>query len=484
MDLRAETELQVQLGSRPGETQSGLLVLVAQQAERFQFFETLTEGLRVPMKVYVYTARHKVETLVASLLVGCRHVAEVQTKLVPDPVAAGLFGLARFPDQSQLNEFLRALGPDQVQHLGAAHQQLLEQHSRAGDRTAWTMLPHGHRVLTVDLDQTYLATRSTQAEQAARGYFGRKRTAFGYHKSVAYLGGEVKELLYTALEPGNTHAQEAVAPTLTRLAALAQARGFALSEVLVRGDSQYGSVGVLRQLQAAGVHYLVKGYATHTARQLVDAVPPTAVWQARGTDSYGSQLWVVDAGEQALHAHDDRAATPALRTRVVLLARVQWRTRRKRGHGAPAQVRDKVVTFEHYLTDRSAADLTAGEVLDVYNARETEESFFRAEQDSFGAHYLRTRHFHGQAAFLWLLASTVNLLRWTQHTQFAGTPLAEVGVTKLVTQALRLPATVQQLTDRLWTITFPETAGLIRQLLAAWAQHQWQLPLPFQELSP
>jgi len=128
--------------------------------------------------------------------------------------------------------------------------------------------------------------------------------------------------------------------------------------------------------------------------------------------------------------------------------------------------------------------LTAGQVLEGYNGRETEESFFRAEQDSFGAHYLRTHHFYGQAAFLWLLASTVNLLRWVQHSQFAGTPLETVGVTKLVTQALRIPATVQQVSDHLWTVTFPETARLIRQLLAAWAERHWQLPLPLLEYSP
>jgi len=423
MPLDAEAEIEVRTGARPGETQSGLLVLVAQQADRFQFFETLTNGLQVPMKVYRYTARHKIQTLVASVLVGCRHIAEVQTKLVPDTAAAGLFGLPRFPDQSQLNEFLRALGPDQVRQLAAAHQRLLERHSRAGERTAWAVLPTGARVLPVDLDQTYLATRGTQAQRAARGYFGRKRSAFGYHKSVAYVGGGIKEILFTALEPGNTHAQEAVPPILTRLAALAQARGFALDAVLVRGDSQYGSVGVVRQLQASRVHYLVKGYGTQTTRHLVDTLPASTVWQDRGTDSYGSHCWVAEGGVQELHAHDDRAATPALRTRVVLLARVSWRTRRKRGHGAPGKVREKVVSHEHYLTDLPTDVLSADGVIDWYNGRETEESFFRAEQDSFGAQYLRTRHFYGQAAFLWLLASTVNVLRWVQHTQFAGTPL-------------------------------------------------------------
>jgi hypothetical protein len=478
-----EQEIQVRMGQRPGETQAGLLVLVAQQAARFGFFETLTEGFPHPMKVYVYTARDKLTTLVASLLVGCRHVSEVQTKLVPDPVAAGLFGLARFPDQSQLNEFLRALGSDQLRHLARAHQRLLERHSRAGERAAWAVLPTGQRLLPLDLDQTYLATRSTQAQRAAAGYFGRKRSAYGYHKSVAYLGGEVREVLYTQLEPGNTHGQEAVPPTLTRLAALGQARGFALSEVLVRGDSQYGSVGVLRQLQAAGVHYLVKGYATHTARQLAEALPPTTVWQARGPDSYGSQCWVAEAGEVELHAHDDRAATAPLRTRAVLLARVAWRSRRKRGHGAPATVREKVVSYEHYLTDLPAEVLDAAGVLDWYDGRETEESYFRTEQDALGAQYLRTRHFYGQAAFLWLLASTVNLLRWVQHTQFADTPLEEVGLTKLVTQALRLPATVEQLTDHLWTVTFPATARLIHQLVAGWNAAQWQLPLPLWENS-
>jgi len=56
-------------------------------------------------------------------------------------------------------------------------------------------------------------------------------------------------------------------------------------------------------------------------------------------------------------------------------------------------------------------------------------------------------------------------------------------LTKLVTQALRIPATVTQLSEHLWTVTFPATARLIRQLVAAWVTHQWQLPLPLVENS-
>jgi|YelNatPaOPRAMG01_1025707.scaffolds.fasta_scaffold80331_1 hypothetical protein len=470
-------ELGFELGKRPNETMSALLLPVVRKAQEIGFFDTLVEGLGLRMKVYHYSHRNKAETIVAGIVVGCRHTSDIQTKLVPDTVAAALFGMARFPDQSEVNNFLRAFGPEQVAHLACAHQQLLLAHSRAGDRKNWLTLPDGQRVLPVDLDQTALTTRGTKAEGAARGHFGRKRSQFGYKKSLALLGARVKEVLWLSLEAGNVHGQEAVPAVLEQIAALAKSRHIEPHEILMRGDAQYGSTGTVRQAQAKGHHYLFKGYTPKTARYLAEHLPEAALWSYRGLDSYGSHTWVVDAGVQELSGHDDPPEMPRVRTRVVLLVRVAFRTRKKHGRGSPARVAEKNISFEHYLTDLSAEALPAEAVIDLYNDRETEESFFRSEQDAFGAQYLRTKHFEGEAAFLWLLASSINLLRWVQHTTFAGTPLEEAGLAKLVGQAMPIPATVIQEAQK-WIVLVPETARLVRQVVSAWLQKALQLPLP------
>ncbi len=487
--LPAETRLEV--GDRSGETMHGLLVMLAEKAREIRFFETLVKGLDVKMKVVHYTHQQKVQTIVAGVAVGCRHVSEMQTKLVPDATAAQVFGMARFPDQAHINAFLRRCEQAQVEHLARAHQHLLEQHSLVADRSQWLSLADGRRVLPVDLDQTPIPTRSKRATGTAKGYFGRKRGNVGYKKSLALLGGGAKEVLWVRLEPGNTHAQHAVAPVLERVVALAKAQGLAPGEVLGRADSQYGNAPVMRQFQQAGIHYLFGGYNSSTAKRLADELPETAVWHYRGVDSNGSRVWVADAGEQEFAGEHDPADLPPVRTRVVLQVRVAFRLRKKHGRGAPNQVAEKKVSYEHYVTDLpvEALPLVANgpvTVLEVYNGRETEESFFRSEQDALGAQYLRTYKMEGEAAFLWLMASTVNLLRWIQRSLLAGTKLEDIGLTKLVTQVMQIPATVTRTiirTTQAWVITLPDTLRLTRHLVNVWMQREVQLPLPL-DLAP
>ena len=129
---------------------------------------------------------------------------------------------------------------------------------------------------------------------------GRKRGQVGYKKSLALLGGGVREVLWQRLEPGNTHGLEAVPIVLERLADLGAALSLRAEDTLVRGDSQYGALEAVRQYQAAHRHYLVKGYTPLTARKLAESLPETALWSAGGTDSNGSRLWLCDLGEVAL----------------------------------------------------------------------------------------------------------------------------------------------------------------------------------------
>ncbi len=479
IEIQATTGLVFETGDRQNETMSGLLVPVIQKAQEIEFFETLTRGLVLKMKVVVYTHQNKIETIVAGLAVGCEHIAQMQTKLVPDTVAAGLFGMERFPDQAQINAFLRRFDDKAVAHLGQAHQSLLLKHSQAGDRTKWLVLAEGQRVLPVDLDQTPLVTRSARATGTAKGHFGRKRGNVGYKKSVALLGGEVKEVLWLHLEPGNTHGQEAVPEVLRQVATLSKALGVRADEILLRADAQYGALDRVREYQAAGHHYVVKGYTPLTAKKLVEQLPESAVWTVRGQDSNGSEVSMLDLGVVELRSDHDKAEVPSVRTRVVLLRRVGTRIHRKRGKGSPDVVTQEVVSYEHYLTDYDATVLSAEGVIELYNGRETEESFFRGEQDGFGAQYLRTSKGEGEAAFLWLLASTVNLLRWVQNTTFAGTELQKVGLSKLVHQVMRIPATIVR-TATAWIIILPAMARLVRQLVNIWLERYLQLPLQFE----
>lgn len=489
IEIQPTTELVFETAKRENETMSGLLVPVIQKAKEIAFFETLVRDLKVKMKVVVYTPQQKIETIVAGLAVGCEHIAQMQTKLVPDTVAAGLFGLERFPDQAQINAFLRRLDTKAVAALGEAHQTLLLKNTQARDRSKWLRLgtanPSGTldpsdkrpRVLPIDLDQTPLVTRSKRATGIAKGHFGRKRGQVGYKKSLALLGGGVKEVLWLRLEPGNTHGQDAVPEVLTQVATLCQALSLRPDEILFRADAQYGALDAVRAYQAAEHHYVVKGYTPLTAQKLVAELPEGAAWTLRGQDSNGSEVSILDLGTVSLRSDHDKAEVPSVRTRVVLLRRTGTRTHHKRGKGSPNVVTEEVVSYEHYLTDYDAAALSADGVIELYNGRETEESFFRAEQDGFGAQYLRTSKGEGEAAFLWLLASTVNLLRWVQNTVFAGTELEQVGLSKLVHQAMRIPATIIRSAST-WIILLPEMARLTRQLVNAWIERYRQLPLP------
>lgn len=393
----------------PGRAAPDSLRTLAQRATAIGFFETLVEGLRLPAKVYVYSHRNKIETIAASVGVGCRHIVDIQRRLVPDTQAAGLFGMARFPDQSQINTFLRAFGPAQVGHLERQHEQLLVRHSRVGDRARWLALPDGRQVVPIDVFRAQLATRAAGSTSSSSRAQSRPR----FWKSVAVLGAGVREALWVRLEPDASRGHLALPIVIDKATAVTSARDIAPGEILVRGDERYVVIDVLRKLQAAGHHYIIGGASRTAGRRLAETLPSNAVWTYRGVDGSGAHCWCVDAGVRTWRGQNDPADLPPLRSRAIVLVRVQRQTRLKRGRGAPDRITQFALSHDYYVTDLAADVLPAPSVLDVHNSRETEEAFFGIGQDDVGAGYLRTRHEAGEAAFLWLLVSTLNLLRWT-----------------------------------------------------------------------
>src|SRR5687768_2650193 len=87
----------------------GLLALVVDRVKRDGFFASVRRGVTLKMKKRTYSVADKLLTLWCSILVGCNHTVEINTKLgAHEQAGAALLGLERFPDQSQISRLLSA----------------------------------------------------------------------------------------------------------------------------------------------------------------------------------------------------------------------------------------------------------------------------------------------------------------------------------------------------------------------------------------
>jgi hypothetical protein len=132
------------------------------------------------MKRVCYSTLQKVQTLVASIVLGCPHTKAINRRLVPDQVAAQEWSMERFPDQSQINPFLNRMTDENVTRLARAHRELLLAHSQL--RSA--------PIVVVDLDQTGLTVTGKKFGLAGKGYFPRRRGSRKYQLSTALAAAE------------------------------------------------------------------------------------------------------------------------------------------------------------------------------------------------------------------------------------------------------------------------------------------------------
>ncbi|KKL66352.1 hypothetical protein LCGC14_2145840 [marine sediment metagenome] len=79
---------------------SGFLAIISSFAKSVGFFDPFLKHFSLPMKEVSYSTIDKIATLFSSIVVGCSHIKDINHKLTPYPSAASLFGMKRFPDQS------------------------------------------------------------------------------------------------------------------------------------------------------------------------------------------------------------------------------------------------------------------------------------------------------------------------------------------------------------------------------------------------
>jgi hypothetical protein len=189
------------------------------------------------MKKRTFSLSDKLKTLWASIVVGCNHTVEINSKPGShERAAARLFGLERFPDQSQINRLLWACEAEHVEQWRKLHLDLLCRHSRATARKRWLMMSNRERLLPVDIDQRGVVVRGKQFEMATRGYFSHKRGRLGYQLSLAFIGGPIGEVLDESLDSGKTSILQRLDDLLKSLEEFCRRTRIPTDCILIRGD--------------------------------------------------------------------------------------------------------------------------------------------------------------------------------------------------------------------------------------------------------
>ena len=412
-------------------TSSAFLVAALRWAQEQGVWQPFRRLLALDMKTVTYSPLQKVQTLIASIMIGCRYNSDINTRLVPDQVAAALLGLARFPDQSQLNLLLRRFDATNLSQLQAIHADLLPIHEPLQPR------PHWRSHLMVDIDQCGLVAGGKSYQLAAKGYFPRQRGAHGYQLGAAWLGSS-GVTLGLRLAPGNTHCSRQLVDLVEQVER--QCEQCAAPRVY-RLDAGYGGQAQLGWLLAHG-HLVLAKSATKRADRWAAKVAPGAGQAVPGQP--GVQVAEVAAG-------------PQLRAIV------------------SAVLQDGLPEYAVLLTNLPA-EFAAAEVWQLYVERQTIEAFFKLGRGVYGMDNLRSRQFSAIYGFLWLVFITHNLLQWVKRGLFGDTELADIGTRELVEKLGTLPAR-REYTPTGWRLLLPSHSRLA-QLFVQILRPQWvQAPL-------
>ena len=406
-------------------TSSAFLIAFQQHATAAEFFKPVAEHLRVKMKAVRYSAIQKVQTVVASILLGCPYTSSINHRLVPDQVAAREWGMERFPDQSQINLFLNRMTAENLTQLEQAHQDLLRAHS----------LLRSAAQVVVDIDQTGLRVTGKTYELAEKGYFPRRRGARGYQLSAALASAEGREpeAIAWKLDPGNVVGPTRLADLIGAALAALEQRG---PRLVVRLDAGYGvSQATLDILLGEEVGFVLKWRDPRVAKRIVRE----------------HQL------KLQRHTKDVRVADGPLYQGV---------------RSVICEVKGELTMLLTNL-DRGAKAL-----FDFYNQRQTIEAFFKASKHVFGMANLRSRRFLAIAVFLGFVLLTHNLLVWTKAALFAGTKLVSAHTREMVEKIISVPASLVRRRNG-FRIELPAVGVLARELREALCPAAVQLPLPY-----
>jgi hypothetical protein len=177
--------MNLELGLTKGKTNTKFAPLVAlfihyRQVELLKSLETV----EMAIKTREFTPVSKLEQVLLSILSGCQHLSEVNTRLGPEIAFAQSWGQSRFADQSTLSRTLDELSQTNLRQLQNAVQHIWRQNN-ASSQHDW------RGFLWLDFDLSGLPC-GPQAEAVKDNYTWTSTTITFTHKSQKV--GRTKEV--------------------------------------------------------------------------------------------------------------------------------------------------------------------------------------------------------------------------------------------------------------------------------------------------
>jgi hypothetical protein len=386
-------------------TVSAFLMMVLEYAQEIGLFLLLKQMVKVPMKEVVYSVLNKAQTVIASLVMGCKHTKAINEVLGEEEVAANYLGMFRFPEQSQINRYLTRFSAENVAQLGEVHKQLFVRQSQARRSVGQ---------IVVDIDQCGLVVNGKTYELARQGYFPRKRGEIGYQLSVAYVGA-YEEAIQIYLDPGNSVCGNRLGNLLRDIDQTLTNDNPGVT-VIRRLDAGYDSAAHRTLLASLPGYFILKGRDTLLAQRLGQTIADTQ-WIPVADAVHGVELSPEGTVRRFLYEF--------------------WQANGQH-------------EYSILYTNLPAADLTVAGAFAFYNERTTIEAFFAQSRHVFNIQSMRSRCFNAIFAFLRFVFLTHNVLVWAKHTCLADSVFAQATTREVLHHASRVRAHITW--DGLWHV--------------------------------
>jgi hypothetical protein len=387
------------------------------------------KAFKLNMKEVRYTIYQKLLTVMASIMMGCESTKDINEVLVPETLAANMLGMDRFPDQSQINAFLKRMDSDSITQLKDIHHQLFMEYSQSLSSS---------EDIVVDIDQSGLVANSKSYEFSDKGYFPHKRGKRGYQVSAAFTGKHAETVDFY-FDPGNTHCQDRLKDLLDSTI-LKYQDNLMSGKLIIRADSGYGAYDNICMLNdIKGLKFIVKGYSSKKAASIASTV------------SFGNYTQV-DEGAWVFELPELEEGLRAILVQVL----------GKKGD----------LAYSLLYTNIDRDKLSAVEAFHFYNGRQTIEAFFKMAKNTYNIKSLRTGKFYGTYGFIWLVFITHNLITWFKSTALKDTELEDIGVRVLVEKCSRVRGFVERTSYGIKVVIQPLTK-LAKLLAEALSQPQY-----------
>jgi hypothetical protein len=219
--------------------------------------------------------------------------------------------------------------------------------------------------------------------------------------------------------------------------------------ILIRSDSALGTGDIVTQLLESGYLFVIKGRDSRTACRLAQDIPPQE-WQC------------VDGHLRAAEAKSTQIRGCPFELRLVVCERTSDKGR---------------VSYYFLITNLASPHYPAVALAEFYNQRQTIEAFNKVIGHVLFLDHLRTGSITANEAVAQFAMMAHDVLSWSAHRFFAGTPYDGIAIRELVQKGLHVIARVSWPQPNVCRIEFTQDTPYARALVAGPQGMNGQLPL-------